>query len=80
MPLYLRPRMPRVLPWAVRFLGVIEAALQLRYSAGLTDRTGMLPFLRLPIADNPAPEAFQPAMIANLFRTLDASWNRPVRH
>ena len=56
----------------VRFLGAVEAALQLRYSAGLTDRTGMLPFLRLPIADNPAPQAFQPAMIAELFQTVDA--------
>lgn len=56
----------------VRFLGAIEAALQLRYGAGLTDRTGMLPFLRLPIADNPAPARFQPAMIAGLFQTVDA--------
>lgn len=55
----------------VRFLGAVEAALQLRYSAGLTDRTGMLPFLRLPLADNPAPNAFQPAMIADLFHRVD---------
>lgn len=56
----------------VRFLGAVESALQLRYRADLTDRTGMLPFLRLPIADNPTPEAFQAAMIADLFRMLDA--------
>ena len=56
----------------VRFLGAVEAALQLRYSAGLTDRTGMLPFLRLPLEDNPAPQAFQPAMISDLFRDVDA--------
>lgn len=54
----------------VRFLGAVEAALQLRYGAGMTDRTGMLPFLRLPLEDNPAPKAFQPAMIADLFRSV----------
>lgn len=56
----------------VRFLSAVEAALQLRYSAGMTDRTGMLPFLRLPLADNPTPVPFQPAMISDLFRTVDA--------
>lgn len=55
----------------VRFLGAVEAALQLRYAAGMTDRTGMLPFLRLPLEDNPSPAAFQPAMISDLFRTVD---------
>ncbi|GLS88113.1 hypothetical protein GCM10010873_30870 [Cypionkella aquatica] len=55
-----------------RFLGAVEAALQLRYAAGMTDRTGMLPFLRLPLPDNPTPAAFQPAMIADLFRQVDA--------
>ena len=57
----------------VRFLGSVEAALQLRYSAGMTDRTGMLPFLRLPLPDNPSPKPFQPAMISDLFRTVDAN-------
>lgn len=57
----------------VRFLSAVEAALQLRYAAGLTDRTGMLPFLRLPLADNPAPQPFQPAMISDLFRGVDAT-------
>ncbi|MDZ4309729.1 MAG: hypothetical protein U1A24_04110 [Cypionkella sp.] len=55
----------------VRFLGAVEAALQLRYSAGMTDQTGMLPFLRLPLADNPTPVPFQPAMISDLFRSVD---------
>lgn len=56
----------------VRFLGAVEAALQLRYAAGLTDQTGMLPFLRLPLPDNPTPAKFQPLMIADLFRSVDA--------
>ncbi len=30
---------------------------------GLTDRTGMLPLLRLPLADNPNPAPFDPAAI-----------------
>ncbi len=55
----------------VRFLGSVEAALQLRYSAGMYDQTGMLPFLRLPLPDNPTPKPFQPAMISDLFRTID---------
>ncbi|MDB5663669.1 hypothetical protein [Cypionkella sp.] len=55
----------------VRFLSTVEAALQLRYSAGITDQTGMLPFLLLPLEDNPNPAAFEPAMISDLFRTMD---------
>ena len=56
----------------VRFLGSVEAALQLRYSAGMTDQTGMLPFLRLPLPDNTNPKPFQAAMISDLFRTVGA--------
>ncbi|MDT8853987.1 hypothetical protein RNZ50_02865 [Paracoccaceae bacterium Fryx2] len=54
----------------VRFLGAVEAALQLRWRAGLTDPVGFLPFLRLPMAENPAPAAFEPGMIAGLFRDV----------
>ncbi|MES2432668.1 MAG: hypothetical protein V4586_02455 [Pseudomonadota bacterium] len=67
----------------VRFLGAVEAALQLRYSAGMTDRTGMLPFLRLPLEDNPSPAAFQPAMISDLFRIVDGKLEQarePLTH
>jgi hypothetical protein len=53
-----------------RFLGTVEAALQLRYASGMTDRTGMLPFLRIPMADNPTPAPFDPATIATLFTTI----------
>lgn len=56
----------------VRFLGAVEKALQLRYAAGLSEQTGMLPFLRLPLPDNPTPAKFQPVMIADLFRAVDA--------
>lgn len=52
----------------VRFLGVVEQALQQRWQMGLTDTMGMLPLLHLPIDENPAPVAFDPAMIASIFR------------
>ena len=55
----------------VRFLGAVETALQLRYSAGMTDETGMLPFLRQPLPYNFVPKPFQPAMITGLFRSID---------
>ena len=54
----------------VRFLGAVETALQLRYATGMTDRPGMLPFLRIPLADNPTPAPFDPAIIATLFNTV----------
>lgn len=51
----------------VRFLGTIEAALQLRWRSGLSDPTGLLPFLRLPMAENPTPPPIDPALFAELF-------------
>ena len=54
----------------VQFLGGVEAALQLRWRVGLTDGAWSmlgLPFLRLPIPENPAPEPFDPVMIETLF-------------
>ena len=55
----------------VRFLTAVERALQLRYNVGMdpdfAEMSG-LPILRLPIAENPTPEPFQPALIANLFQ------------
>jgi hypothetical protein len=57
----------------VRFLGGIERALQLRYRVGLSDGLTVmsgLPVLRLPIEENPAPEPFDPAMIATLFEGI----------
>lgn len=59
----------------VRFLGGIERALQLRWRVGLSDGLAVLsglPVLRLPLAENPAPEAFEPAMIATLFEGVEA--------
>lgn len=57
----------------VRFLGAVEGALQLRWRSGLTEELRMLPFLRLPIEENPAPAPFDPASIARLFRDVAAA-------
>jgi hypothetical protein len=51
----------------VQFLRAIEGTFQDRYAMGLTDRSGMLPLLRLPLADNPNPEPFTPPAITALF-------------
>jgi len=56
----------------VRFLRAVERSLQLRWQVGLTDQMQMLPFLRLPLAENPAPQPFDPDMIATLFRDVSA--------
>jgi hypothetical protein len=58
-----------------RFLAGIESALQLRYRVGLSDGMAVmsgLPVLRLPIGENPAPEPFEPALIAQLFEGIEA--------
>lgn len=60
----------------VRFLATVERALQLRWRAGLTDRMGMVPFLRLPLVENRTPEPFRPAMIADLFRDVTLGMDR----
>ncbi len=52
----------------LHFLRAVEQSFQTRYTYGLTDRTGMLPFLRLTLQDNPAPKDFAPEVIATLFR------------
>ena len=51
----------------VQFLRAIEGSFQDRWKAGLTDPTGMMPLLRLPIPDNPWPAAFDPAVFVNIF-------------
>ena len=51
----------------VQFLRAVEGSFQERWALGMTDRTGLLPLLRLPIADNPNPAAFDPAAIVTLF-------------
>jgi hypothetical protein len=57
---------------SVQFLRAIEGSFQTRWKAGLTDRTGMLPLLRLPLTDNPNPPPFDPATIAQIFRDAEA--------
>ena len=56
----------------VQFLRAIEGTFQERWAMGLTDRSGMLPFLRLPLADNPNPAPFDPAAIVTLFAHAEA--------
>jgi len=56
----------------LHLLRAVETSFQARYAAGVTDRTGMLPFLHLPLPDNAAPAPFDPAFLANLFRTAQA--------
>ena len=51
----------------VQFLGAIEGTFQDRWRSGLTDNTGMLPMLRLPIPENPAPGPFDPAAVTAIF-------------
>ena len=50
----------------VQFLRAIEGSFQDRWKAGLTDPTGMMPLLRLPIPDNPTPAAFDPGLCQHL--------------
>ena len=54
----------------VRFLRTVEGALQLRWQTGLSEQMTMIPFLRLPIPENPDPVAFDPAAIATLFKNV----------
>ena len=51
----------------VQFLRAIEISFQDRWREGLTDRTGIVPLLRLPMADNPAPATFDPAALVGIF-------------
>ena len=55
----------------VQFLRAIEQSYQTRWQTGLSDPTGMLPLLRLPVAANPDPAAFDPATLVTIF--ADAS-------
>lgn len=56
----------------LHFLRAVEVTFQARYASGVTDRTGMLPFLQLPLPPNPEPQAFDPAFLSNLFRAAQA--------
>jgi hypothetical protein len=51
----------------VQFLRAIEISFQDRWRAGLTDRGGILPLLRMPIPPTPAHVAFDPASVVGIF-------------
>ena len=51
----------------VQFLRAVEISFQDRWQMGMTDRTGMLPLLRLPIPANALPAKFDPASVAGVF-------------
>lgn len=56
----------------LRFLGAAETALQLRWNVGLLPNLSGMPFLSLPMPDNPDATPFQPGMIADLFHGVAA--------
>jgi hypothetical protein len=56
----------------VRFLRTVEGALQLRWQIGLSEQMTMIPFLRLPIPENPSPATFTPDAIATLFKNVSS--------
>lgn len=58
---------------AVQFLRAIEGSFQTRWTYGLTDRSGLLPLLRLPLADNPAPKTFEPGVISQIFQDAEGT-------
>jgi hypothetical protein len=54
----------------VRFLGGIEQVLQKRWQVAMDPAFYMLPVLRLPIPDNPAPQPFRPELVRDMFADL----------
>ncbi len=56
----------------LRFLGGVEAALQLRWQTGVQADWSELPILRLPIPENPEARAFAAADFTTLLTWLDA--------
>lgn len=57
---------------ALGFLGTVERALQTRWRVGIADSMQILPFLRLSVPENPAPQPFEPSMIAGIFQDAAA--------
>ena len=57
----------------VSFLRAAEGSFQNRYAMGMTEPPAFLsmPLLRLPLAANPNPVPFDPAVIANIFREAE---------
>lgn len=64
---------------AVQFLRAIEIGFQTRWDYGLSDRTGMLPLLRLPIEENPNPKPFDPAVIRSIFSLTEAQLAKSIQ-
>ncbi len=56
----------------LRFLGGVEAALQLRWQTGIRADWSELPILRLPIPENPDARPFAAADFTTLITNLDA--------
>jgi len=56
----------------LRFLGGVEAALQLRWQTGIRADWSELPILRLPVPENPDARPFVPADFTALLTGLDA--------
>lgn len=63
---------------AVQFLRAIEGSFQTRWTYGMTDRSGMLPLLRLPLDDNPAAKPFAPPVVAQIFTKAEADLSRAI--
>lgn len=63
---------------AVHFLRAIEGSFQTRWAYGMTDRSGMLPLLRLPLEDNPGAKPFAPPVVAQIFTEAEAHLARAI--
>lgn len=63
---------------AVQFLRAVEGSLQTRWTYGMTDRSGMLPLLRLPLDDNPDAKAFEPPVVAQIFTEAEVGLSRAI--
>lgn len=57
---------------AARFLGGVERALHARWAVGQSEEISFLPVFRLPLAPNPAPAAFDPALLETMLAGLSA--------
>jgi len=63
---------------AVQFLRAVEGSFQTRWRYGMTDRSGILPLLRLPLDDNPAAQPFDPPVVAQVFTDAEAGFARAI--
>lgn len=63
---------------AVQFLHAIEGSFQTRWTYAVTDRSGLLPLLRLPLDDNPAAKPFEPRVVAQIFSEAETGLARAI--